>query len=157
MFAESPNVCRRILHGRKEGSRKLYRFYDVRNQRFHFFHCLTAANRNISSTELQLSSHIRSKVAVKISPELDMAKFSENIPRSLSSAILEPILYEHGQVGMCNDLIFGMSLVDYEAAKDLQEGEVPKIIRICIEEVDRRGLDSEGIYRVCCFFCIWLP
>lgn len=90
----------------------------------------------------------------KISPEKDIAKLNANIPRSLASAIPEPILYEHGQVGLCNDLIFGISLVDYATAKGLQEGEVPKIIRICIEEIDRRGLGSEGMYRVCDLFFI---
>ena len=25
---------------------------------------------------------------------------------------------------------------------------MPKIVRICIEEIDKRGLESEGIYRV---------
>lgn len=100
-----------------------------------------------SSTQMQLFSHARSMVD-KISPEKDIAKLNANIPRSLASAIPEPILYEHGQVGLCNDLIFGISLVDYATAKGLQEGEVPKIIRICIEEIDRRGLGSEGIYRV---------
>jgi len=37
--------------------------------------------------------------------------------------------------------------VDYATAKGLPEGAVPKIIRICTEEIDRRGLESEGIYR----------
>lgn len=69
-------------------------------------------------------------------------------PRSLASAIPDPILYQHGQVGSCNDLLFGISLVDYATAKGLQDGEVPKIIRICIKEIDQRGLESEGIYRV---------
>ena len=45
-------------------------------------------------------------------------------------------------------MIFGFSLQDYATSRDLPEGEIPKIVRICIEEVDRRGLDSEGIYRV---------
>ena len=45
-------------------------------------------------------------------------------------------------------MIFGFSLQDYATARDLPEGEIPKIVRICIEEVDRRGLDAEGIYRV---------
>lgn len=70
-----------------------------------------------------------------------------HLPRSLASAIPDPILYEHGQVGECNDLIFGFSLVDYATAKGLPDGAVPKIIRICIEEIDKRGLESEGIYR----------
>ncbi|KAG5648266.1 hypothetical protein DXG03_006225 [Asterophora parasitica] len=100
-----------------------------------------------STTQTQLSSHARSLVE-NISPEKDVAKLKAYIPRSLASAIPEPILYQHGLVGSCSDLIFGFSLVDYATAKGLQDGEVPKIIRICIQEIDRRGLESEGIYRV---------
>lgn len=100
-----------------------------------------------STTQTQLSSHART-IVDKISPEKDVAKLSAYIPRSLASAIPEPILYQHGQVGSCNDLIFGFGLVDYATAKGLQDGEIPKIIRICIQEIDRRGLESEGIYRV---------
>jgi len=37
--------------------------------------------------------------------------------------------------------------VDYATARG-SENDVPKIIKICIDEVDRRGLDAEGIYRV---------
>ena len=103
-----------------------------------------------STTQTQLSSHMRSNVE-KISPEKDVAKLKTNIPRSLASAIPDPILYEHGLVGECNDLIFGFSLVDYATAKALPEGSVPKIVRICIDEIDKRGLESEGIYRVCIF------
>lgn len=104
-------------------------------------------NRATTTTQTQLSSHMRSNVE-KISPEKDIAKLKTNIPRSLASAIPDPILYEHGLVGECNDLIFGFSLVDYATAKSLPEGGVPKIIKICVDEIDKRGLDSEGIYRV---------
>ncbi|RDB29694.1 Rho GTPase-activating protein 27 [Hypsizygus marmoreus] len=100
-----------------------------------------------TTTQTQLSSHLRSIVDM-IYPEKDVAKLKAYIPRSLASAIPEPILYQHGSVGSCNDLIFGFSLVDYATAKGLQDGEIPKIIRICIQEIDRRGLESEGIYRV---------
>ncbi|KAF8973677.1 hypothetical protein BDZ97DRAFT_1900477 [Flammula alnicola] len=100
-----------------------------------------------SSTQTQLSSHMRS-IVDRISPERDVAKLNTNIPRSLASAIPDPILYEHGLVGECNDLIFGFSLVDYATAKGLSDGAVPKIIQICIDEIDKRGLESEGIYRV---------
>jgi hypothetical protein len=99
------------------------------------------------TTQVQLSSHVRTFVD-KISPEKDLGKVKSVIPRSLASAIPDPILYEHGQVGPCNDLIFGFSLVDYATSKAIQEGEIPKILRICIEELDKRGLDNEGIYRV---------
>ncbi|KAF8058244.1 hypothetical protein FPV67DRAFT_1565725 [Lyophyllum atratum] len=100
-----------------------------------------------STTQTQLSLHARA-IVDKVSPEKDVAKLKAYIPRSLASAIPEPILYQHGVVGSCNDLIFGFSLVDYATAKGLQDGDVPKIIRIGIQEIDRRGLESEGIYRV---------
>ncbi|KAF9056472.1 hypothetical protein BJ165DRAFT_1522378 [Panaeolus papilionaceus] len=99
------------------------------------------------TTQSQLSSHMRS-ILSKISPEKDVAKLKTYIPRTLASAIPDQILYEHGTVGECNDLIFGFSLVDYATAKALPEFTVPKIIRICTEEIDKRGLESEGIYRV---------
>lgn len=84
----------------------------------------------------------------RISPSADSAKLHSLIPRSLASAIPEPILYEHGQVGECSDLIFGFSLVDYATEKGLSEGETPRIIRLCVREIDKRGLEAEGIYRV---------
>jgi len=87
-------------------------------------------------------------IVERISPQRDVDKVKTHIPRSLASAIPDPILYEHGLVGECSDLIFGFSLVDYATAKGLLEGSVPKIIRICIEEIDKRGLETEGIYRV---------
>ncbi|KAH7912985.1 hypothetical protein BJ138DRAFT_1171559 [Hygrophoropsis aurantiaca] len=98
-------------------------------------------------TQTQLSAHARSMVD-KISPETDVNAVSTHIPRSLASAIPKPILYYNYDVGECNDLIFGVSLVDYATARGLAEGDIPKIVRICIQEVDQRGLESEGIYRI---------
>jgi hypothetical protein len=100
-----------------------------------------------STTETQLSSHARS-IVDRISPEKDKSRLTALIPRSLAAAMTDPVLYEHGLVGECNDLIFGFSLVDYAVTKNLPEHEVPRIIRICIREIDQRGLDCEGIYRV---------
>lgn len=100
-----------------------------------------------TSTQTQLYTHIRGGIS-KISPEKDRNRFTSHIPRSLASAIPDPILYHHGQVGECHDLVFGFSLLDYATTKNLPEGEVPKIVRVCIAEIDKRGLDSEGIYRV---------
>ncbi|KAG2370245.1 hypothetical protein BDR07DRAFT_1386850 [Suillus spraguei] len=93
-----------------------------------------------TTTQTQLSSHGRS-VVDKISPEKDVSLVTTFIPP-------KPILYYNYNVGECNDLIFGFSLVDYATAQGLGEGDVPKILRICVEEVDQRGLDAEGIYRV---------
>lgn len=102
------------------------------------------------TTQAQLSTHARS-VVDKISPQVDVSKLQAYIPRSLASAIPDRVLYESGHVGECNDLIFGFSLLDYAMAHNLQEGEAPKIVRICIKEIDERGLEAEGIYRVCLY------
>jgi hypothetical protein len=108
-----------------------------------------------TTTQTQLSSHGRS-VVDKISPEKDVSLVTTFIPRSLASAIAKPILYHNYNVGECNDLIFGFSLVDYATAQGLGECDIPKILRICVEEVDQRGLDAEGIYRVSSGAIFWL-
>ena len=84
----------------------------------------------------------------KIAPQRDSAAIAANIPRILSSLTPRPVYYYNFNVGECKDLIFGVSLVDYATARGLAEGEIPKIVRICIEDIDRRGLEAEGIYRV---------
>ncbi|KAH7883937.1 hypothetical protein F5I97DRAFT_1930151 [Phlebopus sp. FC_14] len=98
-------------------------------------------------TQTQLSGHAKSMID-KISPEKDVSLITTHIPRSLASLIPKQILYYNYNVGECNDLIFGVSLVDYATSRGLTETEIPKIVRICIQEVDERGLESEGIYRV---------
>lgn len=98
-------------------------------------------------TEASLAEGLLPQIQ-KISPEKDVLKVTANIPRSLALAVPDPILYEHGQVGSCNDLLFGFSLVDYATSKGLHDGQIPKIVRICIDAIDKRGLNSEGIYRV---------
>lgn len=98
-------------------------------------------------TQTQLSEHARA-VIQKISPEKDLASATNQLPRSLESLIPEPILYYNYNVGECNDLIFGVSLVDYATSRGLSDGVVPRIVQLCIAEVDRRGLETEGIYRV---------
>jgi hypothetical protein len=99
------------------------------------------------STNLQLANH-GAQEAEKVSTGRDMKGVRAYIAQSLASSIPTPILYHNYYVGECKDLIFGFSLQDYATARDLPEGEIPKIVRICIEEADKRGLDAEGIYRV---------
>ncbi|KAG9314701.1 hypothetical protein JVU11DRAFT_5510 [Chiua virens] len=98
-------------------------------------------------TQTQLSEHARSVVA-KISPEKDVSLVTAHIPRALASLIPKPIFYYNYNVGECSDLIFGVSLVDYATSRGPGEIDIPKIVKICIQEVDERGLEAEGIYRV---------
>ncbi|KAF7978859.1 hypothetical protein HWV62_44331 [Athelia sp. TMB] len=100
-----------------------------------------------STTETHLSAHIR-PIVDRISPSKDVQVLTQAIPRSLAAVIPKPVLYWNYSVGECSDLIFGVSLVDYATSRALQDGDIPKIVKICIKEVDARGLESEGIYRV---------
>ncbi|KAH9836530.1 RhoGAP-domain-containing protein, partial [Rhodofomes roseus] len=103
------------------------------------------------ATQSQICEHGRRSVQ-RISSARDSAIVGYNIPRLLAAAIPKPVYYYNYNVGECKDLIFGVSLVDYATARNLQgaEGEqgVPKIVRICVKEIDKRGLECEGIYRV---------
>jgi len=103
-------------------------------------------------TQTQLSEHARS-VIKKISPEKDLSLAANQIPRSLASLVPKPILYYNYNVGECNDLIFGVSLVDYATSRGLSETEIPRIVQLCVDELNKRGLETEGVYRV----GIWSP
>lgn len=105
------------------------------------------ALRATNVTQTQLSEHARS-VIKKISPERDLSLAANQIPRSLASLVPKPILYYNYNVGECNDLIFGVSLVDYATSRGLSETEIPRIAQLCVDELNKRGLEAEGIYRV---------
>ena len=84
----------------------------------------------------------------KISPQRDSAAITASISRLLAAVSPKPVYYYNYNVGECKDLIFGVSLVDYATARGPLEGGIPRIVRMCIEDIDKRGLDAEGIYRV---------
>ncbi|KAH9060786.1 hypothetical protein EDB87DRAFT_1808472 [Lactarius vividus] len=98
------------------------------------------------TTQNHLATHARS-VVEKVSSETDTSLLSSSLRHSLAVSIPPPTLYYNYHVGECQDLIFGVTLVDYATARG-SENDVPKIVKICIEEVDKRGSDAEGIYRV---------
>jgi hypothetical protein len=112
--------------------------------------CLTHYTDTVAATavtQTQLATHLLKNVQA-ISPVQDAAAPAVRVPRSLAGAVPEPVYYYNYSVGECQDLIWGISLVDYATARGLPEGDIPKVVRICIREVDRRGLEAEGIYRV---------
>ncbi|EMD41588.1 hypothetical protein CERSUDRAFT_110164 [Gelatoporia subvermispora B] len=99
------------------------------------------------TTESQLCSHGR-RMVDKISSQKDATDIASHVPRLMAASAPKPVYYWNYTVGECRDLIFGVSLVDYATARGLGEGEVPKIVWLCIREIESRGLDAEGIYRV---------
>ena len=66
--------------------------------------------------------------------------------RALSISIPPPIFYRNYGPGArsASDLVFGVPLGGLETNVD----NVPKVMRMCVEEVEKRGLKSERIYSV---------
>ncbi|EJD04273.1 uncharacterized protein FOMMEDRAFT_146262 [Fomitiporia mediterranea MF3/22] len=100
-----------------------------------------------STTVSHLASHAQGYVS-HISPQKEVSSLATIKSRYIKQTMPRRTLYTNYYVGDCNDLIFGVSLVDYATSRGLQEGEVPKLVHLCIAEVDKRGLNAEGIYRV---------
>ncbi|KAI9456970.1 Rho GTPase activation protein [Lactarius psammicola] len=64
--------------------------------------------------------------------------------RALSYSIPPPTLYRNYRSGVYSDLIFGVPLADVKTNED----NVPKVMGMCIEEIEKRGLNTKGIYLV---------
>jgi hypothetical protein len=66
--------------------------------------------------------------------------------RAFSFSIPPPTFYRNYYPGAhwYSGLTFGVPLVDVETNQD----NVSKVMRICMEEVEKRGLDTKGIYSV---------
>jgi hypothetical protein len=78
-----------------------------------------------------------------------LKKLRQLTNKTLTAAIPKQTLYQNYQVGECKDMLFGVSLVDYASSRGLKDPKsLPKIVSLCIKEVEARGLKSEGIYRV---------
>jgi hypothetical protein len=100
-----------------------------------------------ASTQSALASHARQMVE-KVKPDGDQAALSSRISRELQAAIPPQVYYYNYFVGECKDITFGVSLSDYATSRVLMEGEIPRVVRLCIDEVEERGMQVEGIYRI---------
>ncbi|KAH9165429.1 hypothetical protein EDB89DRAFT_302679 [Lactarius sanguifluus] len=72
----------------------------------------------------------------------DASDLRASFRRTLSFAIPPPTLYRNYRPGAYSELIFGVPLVDVETNED----NVPKVMKMCIEEVEKRGLVTNKIY-----------
>ncbi|KAH9050552.1 Rho GTPase activation protein [Lactarius hengduanensis] len=72
----------------------------------------------------------------------DTSNLRASFRRALSLSIPPCTLYRNYYPGAHSDSIFGVPLVDITTRQD----SVPKVIRICIEEVEKRGLNTKKIY-----------
>ena len=77
----------------------------------------------------------------------DESDLRASFRQALSFSIPPVTLYRNYNInrpGPHPELIFGVPLVDIETAHD----NVPKVMRMCIDEVEKRGLKTENIYMV---------
>ncbi|KAH9175092.1 hypothetical protein EDB89DRAFT_2138609 [Lactarius sanguifluus] len=74
----------------------------------------------------------------------DTSDLRASFRRALSFSIPPPTLYRNYRPGAYSELIFGVPLVDVETNED----NVPKVMKMCIEEVEKRGLVTNKIYSV---------
>ncbi|KAH8986370.1 hypothetical protein EDB92DRAFT_1949284 [Lactarius akahatsu] len=74
----------------------------------------------------------------------DTSGLRASFGHALSFSIPPLTLYCNYRPNAYSNLIFGVPLVNLTANQD----NVPEVIRLCIEEVEKRGLNTEGIYSV---------
>ncbi|KAF8259142.1 hypothetical protein EI94DRAFT_589570 [Lactarius quietus] len=90
-----------------------------------------------------LAKNARAEVAKALAGN-DTSDLRASFHRTLSFSIPPLTLYRNCRPGAYSDLIFGVPMVDVETNED----NVPKVIRMCIDEVEKRGLYTKGIYSV---------
>ena len=75
----------------------------------------------------------------------DVSDLRASFRQALSFSIPPLTLYRnYSPPGAYSELIFGVPLVDLETTQD----KVPKVMRMCIEEIEKRGLKTKNIYVV---------
>lgn len=77
----------------------------------------------------------------------DTHDLAASFRRALAFSIPPVTFYRDFRVGGHSGAIFGVTLVDYATSRD-KEDKVPKIIKVCTEEVEKRGLNANKIYLV---------
>ena len=75
---------------------------------------------------------------------IDTADLKASFRRALSFSIPPLILYRNYRLGAYSNIVFGVPLVDVTS----NEEKVPKVMRMCIEEVEKRGLNTHKIYNL---------
>ena len=75
----------------------------------------------------------------------DVSDLRASFRQALTFSIPPFTLYRgYSPPGVYSELIFGVPLVDLETTQD----NVPKVMRMCIEEIEKRGLKTKNIYAV---------
>jgi hypothetical protein len=76
----------------------------------------------------------------------DTSNLRASFRRALSLSIHPPSLYCNPRPRVYSHLIFGVPLADLEI--DDLEDNVPKVMRMCIKDLEKRALNTQGIHSV---------
>ena len=74
----------------------------------------------------------------------DNSDLRASFRHALSTSIPQQTLYSNHRLGGFSQWIFGVPLVDLTA----KQGNVPKVMRMCIEEVEKRGLNTQSVAKL---------
>ena len=75
---------------------------------------------------------------------MDMTELKSSFRHALSFSIPPPAVYCNHRPGANSKSIFGVPLVEVET----NQGNISKVMKLCIEEVEKRGLNVKKIYEV---------
>jgi hypothetical protein len=102
--------------------------------------CSTARTK---CNDLAMNARARVK---KVFAGTDTSGLRASFGHAFSLSVPPLTLYCNARPEPYSDLIFGVPLLNSATSQDY----VPKVIRMCIEEVEKRGLDTHKIYSVSC-------
>ena len=101
----------------------------------------STASANYDNLAMSTRVEVEMALAGKDTSESDLRV---SFRRAHSFSIPPPIFYRNYCPSAHSDLVFSVPLRDLETNVD----NVPKVMRMCIEEVEKRGLKSKRIYVV---------
>ena len=107
----------------------------------------SAASENYGNTATSTRVEVEKALTER---DISESGLRESFRRSRSFSIPPLTFYRNYCPGVYPEMIpdsgmiFGVPLVDVATNQD----NVPKVIKICIEEVEKGGLDAKGIYSV---------
>jgi hypothetical protein len=136
---------RRLSHANRQGHPcHIYGRYDVSPTKLlGDFREFDTACSTVCAKHDDLARNTRG-VVEKALAGTDTSDLRASFRRALSFSIPPLTLYRNHRPGAYSDLIFGVPLVDVETDED----NIPKVMKMCIEEVEKRGLNTKKIYSV---------
>ncbi|KAH9008426.1 hypothetical protein EDB83DRAFT_2531807 [Lactarius deliciosus] len=111
----------------------------VQNVLVKYMDGLTTAYTKHGNLAMSISTQVEKTLA-----GTDTSGLRASFGHALSFSIPPLTHYCNYRPNAYSNLIFGVPLVNLTANQD----NVPKVIRMCIEEVEKRGLNTKGIYSV---------